>query len=162
MNDELNELRNITLEIRWSDYWSKREGKMCVHLYAFIQMHNITKFRKLLKLIRGSDTPDEEQKITEMFKMLSEQFEVFKKGARERQVFNKEKTVFCEKQVDILKYNRDRFKRNTPPYKHYAVLLKEQKKELSAVKAAYRQAVQEDKQIETDKKFINKCMEIMK
>lgn len=52
---------------------------MCIHLKEFLSMRNITKFRKLLKIIRDSDTPDEEQKIIKWCEQFLEQVEPFKK-----------------------------------------------------------------------------------
>lgn len=59
-------------------------------------------------------------------------------------------------------YQRDRYRKNTPPYKELAEKVRTEKQNLSAVKAAYRQAVQDEKNAESDKKFIRKCLETMK
>lgn len=73
------ELEPVDLEIKWSDYWNDRKGSMCVHLKEFLSDRNITKFRKLLKIIRESDTQDEENKIREWCERMFEQAESFKK-----------------------------------------------------------------------------------
>lgn len=62
----------------------------------------------------------------------------------------------------MLTYWRDRYRKNTPPYKEFAKKVRTEKQNLSAAKAAYRQAVQDEKNAEADRKFIRKCLEIMK
>lgn len=154
-------VENIDLEIKWSDSWSNRKGHMCVHLYEFMSMHNITKFRKLLKIIRESNTPDEEKKMREWCEQMIEQAEPFKKCATIRKYEKEEQIRQIETEIDLLKYNRDRYKRNNPPYKELSKRLKTKRKNLSEVKAAYRQAVQDIKGAERDKNFMLKCLETM-
>lgn len=162
MNNELKELENITLEIRWSDAWSKRKGRMCIYLYNFITTHSITKFRKLLKIIRTSDTPDEEQKIVDLFNRFNEQYEPCRQQLKMEKFQADMQMGRCQTDVDVLKVQRDRYRRNTPPYKKYAALLKKAKGELIEAKAAYRQAVRNEKKIEKTMVFIKKCLETMK
>ena len=82
-------------------------------------------------------------------------FALASKGATEEQIRQ------IETEIDLLKYNRDRYKRNSLPYKELSERLKTKRKNLSTVKAAYRQAVQDIKGAERDKKYILKCLEIM-
>lgn len=160
--NEFNELENIILEIRWSDSWSKRKGSMCVKLYGFIEMHSITKFRKLLKLIRTSDTPDEEHKIDDLFKKFSEQYEPCKQQLAVAKIQHSREIQMYQTDTDVLKVHRNCYTRNSPSYKKYSALLKEGKEKLSAAKAAYRQAVQHEKSIEKTMVFMKKCLETMK
>ncbi len=154
-------VENIDLEIKWLDSWSNRKGHMCVHLHEFMSVHNITKFRKLLKIIRESNTPDEEKKIREWCEQFIEQTEPFKKKEVNFMFDMKEKIRKLETQVDLLKYQRDRYRRNTPPYKELGVKLKEEKEKLSTAKKLLRDAERNIKGVESDKKFILKCLEIM-
>lgn len=162
MNNEFNEFENIILEIKWSDSCSKRKGNMCIYLYNFIQMYSITKFKKLLKIIRTSDTPDEEQKIDELFKKFSEQYEACKQQlAAEKIQYIREIRIY-QTDTDVLKIHRNCYTCNSKPYKKYSALLKEGKEKLSKAKAAYRQAVQREKSIEKTMVFMKKCLETMK
>lgn len=145
MSNELKELENITLEIRWSDAWSKRKGRMCIYLYKFIATYSITKFRKLLKIIRTSDTPDEEQKIMDLFNRFSKQYEPCRHQIK-TEIFQADMQMGrCQTDIDVLKVQHDQYRQNTPPYKKYAALLKKAKSELAEAKAAYRQAVRNEK-----------------
>lgn len=155
-------MESIKLEIRWSDHWKGRKGEMCIHLKEFLSMRNITKFRKLLKIIRDSDTPDEEQKIIKWCEQFLEQVEPFKKQAILKKHEKQAEIRFHESRVELMTYQRDRYRKNTPPYKELAEKVRTEKQNLSAVKAAYRQAVQDEKNAESDKKFIRKCLETMK
>lgn len=155
-------MESIKLEIRWSDHWKGRKGEMCIHLKEFLSMRNITKFKKLLKIIRESDTPEEEQKIDEWCEQFLEQIEPFKKQVVLRKYRKLEEIRLYESMVEQLTYQRDRYRKNTPPYKEFANKLRTEKQNLSAAKAAYRQAVQDEKNADLDKKFIKKCLETMK
>ena len=152
---------DIDLEIKWSDTGGGRKGSMLIHWVKWMEMHNVTKFRKLLKIIRESDTPDEEKKISKWCEQFLEQAEPFKKKEVNFIFDMKEKVRKCETQVDLLKYQRDKFRRNTPPYKELNIRLKEEKKNLSTVKELLRDAERNIKSVENDKKFILKCLEIM-
>ena len=152
---------DIDLKIRWSDYWSERKGSMLIHWIKWMEMHNVTKFRKLLKIIRESNTPDEEKKIREWCEQFLEQTEPFKKKEVNFIFDMKEKIRKLETQADLLKYQRDKFRRNTKPYKELGIRLKEEKKNLSTAKTLLRDAEQNIKGVESDKKFILKCLEIM-
>lgn len=155
-------MENINLEIRWSDYRKGRKGEMCIHLKEFLSMRNITKFKKLLKIIRDSDTPDEEQKIVEWCEQFIEQVEPFKKQAVLKKYEKQGEIRFHESRVELMTYQRDKYRKNTPLYKEFAQKVRTEKQNLSAAKAAYRQAVQDEKNAEADKKFIMKCLETMK
>lgn len=154
-------LENINLKIKWADCWSGRKGEMCVHLKKFLLMRNITKFRKLLKIIRDSNTPDEEQKIVEWCEQFIEQVEPFRRQAILRKYETQEEIGFHESRLERLTYHRDRYRKNTPPYKELAEKVRTEKQNLSAAKAAYRQAVQDEKNADANKKFIMKCLETM-
>ena len=162
MNIEFNELENIILEIRWSDPWNKRKGKMRIHLYNFIEMHSITKFRKLLKIIRTSDTPGEEHKIDKVFKKFSEQYESCKQQLAAEKIQHSREIRMYQVDTDVLKIHRNYYTRNGPSSKKYSTLLKEGKEKLTEAKAAYRQAVQREKALQKTMVFIKKCLEIMK
>ena len=162
MNNEFNELENIILEIKWSDPWSKRKGNMCIYLYNFIRMHSITKFKKLLKIIRTSDTPDEEHKIDELFKKFSEQYEPCKQQLAAEKIQHSREIRIYQTDTDVLKIHRNCHTRNSPSYKKYSALLKEGKEKLSKAKAAYRQAVQREKVLKKTMVFMKKCLETMK
>ncbi len=45
--------------------WGSGKGQMIVCIPEFLRMHSVRKYRKLLKLIQKSDTPDAVQKIAE-------------------------------------------------------------------------------------------------
>ena len=156
-----NKLENIDLKIKWSDCWSGRKGEMCVNLKEFLAMRNITKFRKLLKIIRNSNTPDEEQKIVEWCEQFIELVEPFKRQAILRKYEKQKKIKFHESRVELLTYHRDRYRKNTPPYKELAEKVRTEKQNLSVAKAAYRQAFQDEKNADANTKFIMKCLETM-
>lgn len=155
-------LEPVDLDIHYGGTWGKPKGSMYIHLKEFMANHSITQFRKLLKIIRESNTPDEEKKILEWCEQFIEQAEPFKKNAVMKKCEKQKLVMQLETEIDLLKYNRDRYKRNSPPYKELSEQLKIKRQNLSAEKAAYRQAVQDEKGVEADKKFIKKCLETLK
>ena len=152
---------DIDLEIRYSDTRNSGKGSMLIHWVKWMEMHSIPKFRKLLQIIRESNTPDEEKKIREWCEQFLEQTEPFKKKEVNFMFDMKEKVRKLETQVDLLKYSRDRYRRNTPPYKELGIRLKEEKKNLSTAKELLRNTKRNLKGVESDKQYILKCLEIM-
>ena len=152
-------IENVELEIKYSDYWKNSKGEMCIHLYEFMGMHNITKFKKLMKIIRQSNTPDEEKKIKKWCEQIIEQVEPFVKCTTLQKCEQEEQIRKLETEIELVQYNRDKYKRNTPPYKDWSKRLKDKKKDLSMVKQKYKKSIQDIKNASHDKSFCKTCLE---
>lgn len=131
----------MDLEIKYE------HGSMTVHLEKFLDCRNISKVRKLVKIIRSSFTPECEEQIKEYVQQEIEQFEQNQKENAKYIVGYTEKVKFCQKQLDNCIYNRER-------YKQYRQELKELKTLLRSRQTVF------DKNIK-NKEFYRKVLEII-
>lgn len=109
-------------------------GAMNVDVGSFLEEQTIVKIKKLLKLIRISNTPETEQVIVDYCKQWLGQYEVVQKINANSHVQSMERVRKVEIDVEYHKRMRDRYRKNTEPYKEIAKLLKDKRKELSAEK----------------------------
>jgi hypothetical protein len=119
----------MDLEIKYEN------GQMTVHLEEFLDCRNITKVKKLLKVIRNSFTPECEDKIREYIEQETEQYESTQKEHARYIVGYTEKVKFCQKQLDNCLANRDKYKRKSDGWKHYHEFVKQYRQELRELKA---------------------------
>lgn len=112
-------MENVDLDIRWAD--CGHNGQMQIHLKEFLtgDGRRITDLKKLLKIIRQSDTPDEEQKILNFVQNFLSDYNDARHNAEISKIGYERKVAFCQYQVEVLSDNRDKFKRNTLVYKYY-------------------------------------------
>lgn len=125
--------------------WNYGKGKMQVDTNAFLLMRNTAKVRKLLKIIRESDTPEQE-------KVLKEQIEQFlsttggvkkayatkavdwgTKAAEERQKLEK-----IQSELERVAAHRNTQKRNSSPWKYWNEQMKEVKSRVKQQKEKVR------------------------
>ena len=109
-------------------------GSMVVHLQEFMGCRNISKVKKLVKLIRSSHTPECEKKVREYVEQEIEQFESRQAEHIRRIRFYSDSIEFHQKQIDNSTENRDRYTRGTDGWKHFNNEIQH-----------FRQAVREDK-----------------
>lgn len=136
-------------------------GSMTVHLENFLNYHNISKVKKLVKIIRSSFTPECEGIIREYIEQEIEQFEPRQREISKYIVGYTGKVKFCQAQLDNCTANRDRYKRNSDGWKHYNNHVKQFRQELKEIKSSLRSRQSEyDKNIR-NKDFYKKVLEII-
>ena len=101
----------MDLEIKYE------HGSMVIHLENFLDCRNISKVKKLVKIIRNSFTPECEDKIREYVEQEIEQFEPKQQENQRYIIGYTEKVKFCQKQLDNALYNRNQYKKSTPLHK---------------------------------------------
>lgn len=135
-------------------------GVMNINVHALMEEQTVVKIRKLVNIIRTSNTPDAEQVIANYCKQWLSQYDAEQKALANAHVAAKEKARGIE--IDIV-YNqraRERYKRNTEPYKHYSELLKQKRKELSAANSTARTHQTEFNRNQRMKEKYEKVLEI--
>ena len=113
-------------------------GFIVIHLENFMQCQSIAKFKKLLKLIRNSSTPECEAAIWKYIRQEMEEFEVKQAENKRYIVGYSEKTVFCQKQLDRNIAIRGRFKKSDKAWDYWNQCVKEARQELKGIKALLR------------------------
>ena len=111
-----------------------RNGEMVVLIDEFLNVRNITKFRKLLKIIDKSYTPEArdvlKNYITNYLAEVDEKLKHHANKAVDARTEYKEQKILLE---DIV-YKRDRFKRNTQQYKLLMENVKQKRERLRHLK----------------------------
>lgn len=145
----------MDIYIKWSN------GSMTVHLEQFLTCRNISKVRKLVKVIRESYTPECEEKIREYIEQELEQFEPKQKENSRYIIGYTEKAKFCQQQLDNCIYNRDRFKKKSEGWEHYNNRVKAYREELKELKSQLRIYKKQFSQGMKNKEFYTKVLEII-
>jgi len=136
-------------------------GSMTVHLENFLNCHNISKVKKLVKIIRSSFTPECEGIIREYIEQEIEQFEPRQREISKYIIGYTGKVKFCQTQLDNCTANRDRYKRNSDGWKHYNNHVKQFRQELKEIKSLLRSRQSEYDRNIRDKDFYKKVLEII-
>lgn len=150
----------MDLEIKYE------HGSMVIHLENFLDCRNISKVKKLVKIIRNSFTPECEDKIREYVEQEIEQFEPKQQENQRYIIGYTEKVKFCQKQLDDALYNRNQYKKSTPlrksdGWEHYNAYVKQFRQEMREIKALLRSRQSDfDKNIR-NKEFYKKVLQII-
>ena len=136
-------------------------GSMVVHLEEFLGCRKITKFKKLVKLIRQSYTPDEINKILNYIERFNETYELDQKVTQQKIVGYSDKVRFCEAQITRCTAARDAYKKQSENWLTFSDNLKEHRDELKQIQQSLRAAKQEYKNRQRDKAFLDECSNVL-
>lgn len=129
------------LEIRYGT--GGRKGEMKIIVQSFLERQSVAKIRKLLNLIRTSYNPDAEQVLADFCRQWLTQYVIEQKILANKHVDAKEKAREIEINILSNQQERDRYRKNTEPYKQYTGLLKNQKNQLVIVNETARRSLTE-------------------
>lgn len=147
----------MDLEIKYEN------GSMIVHIEELLNCHNISKVKKLLKVIRCSYTPECEQQIKEFVQEQTERFEQVQKEhsiyiesymqkiRNAEQQIRQTKHVISQIQSDVskLQFIRDSHRKNTKVWKNCNADVKEQRKFLKEPRETLKDQNKELKELKT-------------
>lgn len=136
-------------------------GSMVVHLEEFLGCRKITKFRKLVKLIRQSYTPEELNKILNYIEQFNETYELDQKVTQQKIVGYSDKVRFCEMQISRCTTSRDSYKKQSENWVTFNDNLKEHRDELKQLNQLLRAVKQEYKNRQRDKVFLDECSNVL-
>lgn len=145
----------MDLEIKYE------HGSMVIHLEKFLDCRNISKVKKLVKIIRNSFTPECEDKIREYIEQEIEQFEPRQREISKYIVGYTGKVEFCQTQLDDCTANRNRCGRKSNGWKHYNNHVKQFRQELKEIKSLLRSRQSEYDRNIRNKDFYKKVLEII-
>ncbi|MGF0017508.1 hypothetical protein [Sporofaciens sp. SGI.106] len=147
----------MDLEIKYEN------GSMIVHIEELLNCRNISKVKKLLKVIRCSYTPECEQQIKEFVQEQTERFEQVQKEHSiyiescmqkvryaERQIIQT-KHIISQIQSDVskLQFIRDSHRKNTKVWKNCNADVKKQRKFLKEPRERLKDQNKELKELKT-------------
>ena len=133
-------------------------GQMIIHLEEFLACRNISKVRKLLKIIARSDTPKMTEQIQSHIEHRIKGLDDVGKISANQYVKYKEEVKQVEQEVDRLVQLRSRYKKKSDGWAHYNDRVKESRERLREVKASMRNSKKEFDDTIRDKKFFEKLL----
>ncbi|MDL2302402.1 hypothetical protein LJC58_08610 [Lachnospiraceae bacterium OttesenSCG-928-D06] len=136
-------------------------GQMTVHLEEFLGQISISKFRKLVKLINSSYTPELLDDLKSYILNQLEQFEPQKQEYENMVIGYESKIPLAKKNVNDSIFKRDVFKRGTERYKLFSEGVKESRQELTHLNSCVRNYKQKINNCIRNKDFYSKCIEII-
>lgn len=133
-------------------------GQMIIHLEEFLACRNISKVRKLLKIISRSNTPEVAEQIHSHIEQKVKGIENVAKISANLYVKYKEEVKQNEQEVNRWVQLRSKYKKSSDGYKHYNENVKESRERLRGVKASMRNSKKEFDDTIRDKKFFEKLL----
>lgn len=159
----MNNLENFEPKVIDIHYMTNGgHGHMNIVVGIFLEEQTLVKIKKLLNLIRTSDTPEVEGVIADYCKQWLAQYEVVQKANANSHVQSKEMARKIEIDIEYHKRMRDsRYKKNTEHYKQMTELLKKKRSELSAKNRTARMYLTDfNRNVKVKEKF-DKIMEFI-
>ena len=136
-------------------------GQMCVYVENFLDMRSIGKFKKLLKVIDTSYTPEARDElkayIMPYLENVEERLRLCEKRSVDARTHYKE--LFPE--LERLIYKRDTYCRNTPPYKYFSQKIKEKRAYLKDLKTVWKVQERYFDEAFKNKVFYEKCLKLL-
>jgi DNA repair ATPase RecN len=133
-------------------------GQMIIHLEEFLACRNISKVRKLLKIIARSDTPEMTEQIQSHIEHRIKGLDDVGKISANQYVKFVETVKQVEQEVNRLVQLRSRYKKKSDEWTHYNDRVKESRERLREVKASMRNSKKEFDDMIRDKKFFEKLL----
>lgn len=133
-------------------------GQMIIHLEEFLACRNISKVRKLLKIIIRSEAPELTEQIQSHIEHKVKGLDDVGKISANIYVKYKEKVKQVEREVNQCVYWRSQYKKNSAGWVHYNDRVKESRERLREVKTSMRNSKKDFDNTVRDKKFFEKLL----
>lgn len=148
----------MTLNILYN--WGK--GKMKIWLPEFFMDPKISDTRKIIKLIRDSQTPEEENKIWGYVEAELETLDDRLKSCVNKTVDASTRAKELEPDLARLIAQRDRWKKSSDPYKELMEAVKSKREEIQHFKNVSRSQMSEFNRLNRQKEFYAKLKDFYK
>ena len=135
--------------------------QMIVHLEEFLGQRSISKFRKLVKLIYSSYTPELLDDLKSYILNQFEQFEQQKQEYENTLIRYESKMPSAKQNVNDSVFKRDAFNCGTEGYKLFSEGVKESRQELTHLYLCVENYKQKINNCIRNKDFYSKCIEII-
>ena len=133
-------------------------GRMTVNIPEFLRMRQISRYRKLMTLIRQSDTPDAAEEVIQYIRQDLADMDARMKEAAAGTVRTRTRAKEMKLEIDRLVALRDRYKKGTDRYKECSQWVKDARqihRDLGKLSRSYEA---EFKALEKDRAFYQKIM----
>lgn len=133
-------------------------GQMIIHLEEFFACRNISKVRKLLKIIARSNTPEMTEQIHSHIEHRIKGLDDIGKISANQYVKFVETVKQVEQEVNRLVQLRSRYKKKSNGWTYYNDRVKESREQLREVKASMRNSKKEFDDTIRDRTFFEKLL----
>ena len=132
------------------------KGRMTINLPEYLDGQTLTNIRRLIKVVETSDTPEELEKLHSYVEAELQQIDRRMKEAANKAVDARTKAKELQPELDKLVYARNRYKKNSPPYKELMEKVKDMRERISLQNSIYRCQKSEVSRLQRNKEKFNK------
>lgn len=149
----------LLLDIRYTVPFQTNRGRMVINLPMYMMEQPISKIRKLIAIIQKSDTPDEVEKVRQFLESELSAFDGRMRDAANKVVDARTREKELQSELEELVAARDRFKKNTPPYKSLMEKIKAMRSGIAQYRSIYRAKETEIKRLKRNSEKFKKLTE---
>ncbi len=138
--------------------YKRGRGQMTVNVPEFLRMRQISRYRKLMRLVRQSDTPDAADGIVQYIRQELADMDARMKEAASGTVRTRTQAKEMQPEIDRLVALRDKYKRGTDQYKECSQWVKDARqihRDLGKLSRSYEA---EFKALQKGRKFYQKAI----
>ena len=143
---------NLTMNIRYNG----GKGRMTINLPEYLDGQTLTNIRRLIKVVETSDTPEELEKLHSYVEVELQQIDRRMKEAANKAVDARTKAKELQPELNKLVYARNRYKKNSPPYKELMEKVKDMRERIALQNSVYRCQKSEVSRLQRNKEKFNK------
>ena len=129
---------------------------MTINLPEYLDCQTLTNIRRLIKVVETSDTPEELEKLHNYVETELQQIDRRMKEAANKAVDARTKAKELQPELDKLVYARNRYKKNSPPYKELMEKVKDMRERIALQNSIYRCQKSEVSRLQRNKEKFNK------
>ena len=144
----------LTVQVTYKD----GRGQMTVNVPEFLKMRRIGRYRRLMALIRQSDTPDVADRVVRYIRQELADMDARMKAAAAGTVRTRTQAKEMQPEIDRLVALRDKYKRGTDQYKECSQWVKDARQIQRDLGKLSRSYEAEFKALKKDKAFYQKIM----
>lgn len=132
------------------------KGRMTINLPEYLDCQTLTNIRRLIKVVETSDTPEELEKLHSYVEAELQQIDRRMKEAANKAVDARTKAKELQPELNKLVYARNRYKKNSPPYKELMEKVKDMRERIALQNSVYRCQKSEVSRLQRNKEKFNK------
>lgn len=136
--------------------YNSGKGRMTINLPEYLDGQTLTNIRRLIKVVETSDTPEELEKLHSYVEVELQQIDRRMKEAANKAVDARTKAKELQPELDKLVYARNRYKKNSPPYKELMEKVKDMRERIALQNSIYRCQKSEVSRLQRNKEKFNK------
>lgn len=135
------------------------KGRMTVNAQEFLRMRQIRRYRKLMALVRQSDTPEAADEVTGYIRQALDGMDARMREAAERAASARSSARALQPVIDRAVARRDLYKRQSEPYAILSQQVKDLRQSQRTLNGLYRGYEADVRAMQRDRAFYQKIMD---